>query len=445
MPHFLDLFVNELREKHDVLRQTFTGEEVTDFDRQLKTVFQNHWRDLPSPKKKDLRVVAVDSGRSTREYAPGAFMYICRATALTSWGKPYRKITSHAHLITSPREQLSNMVSLRSEHVEHEVALEAIQDYSDVDVLLIDGSLYGRMLHVPISYNYQGERDLYLRFAETFNELLEECRKRKILLLGVSKDSVASHLTRRLLLELKQNILEMVAKDLSTEQMEQLTQYFDDIKKQSYSLSVLIRQLPLTKSQRALLRNLLYELKRPRPDVNLIHAWTETVGYTTPIEPYPDVPFYRYESKDPAAFVRRRFINVYDHLEDADIFEEWAIPIMRRVFQFPTFVTFCTKLAYNDIPLRIDLPAFNAGLPTRVTDLSESRLLDPPPKRVEEVLQMLQASYGGQDLYNVYLVRVDQEARLPKSDVTSLYEPLVEKELKTPLILKRRDRRVRYV
>ncbi|MHA2315944.1 MAG: DNA double-strand break repair nuclease NurA, partial [Candidatus Hermodarchaeia archaeon] len=143
MPNFLDLFLNELQEKREVFRRRLTGEESTELDGLLKTAFQKEWRELPAPQKQDLRVIAVDSGRSTREYAPGAFMYICRASAYTSWGESHRKVTSNAHMIASPREQLVDLVSLRSEHVEHQVALEAVQSASDVDLVLLDGSLYG--------------------------------------------------------------------------------------------------------------------------------------------------------------------------------------------------------------------------------------------------------------------------------------------------------------
>jgi hypothetical protein len=176
----------------------------------------------------------------------------------------------------------------------------------------------------------------------------------------------------------------------------------------------------------------------------LIHAWAETAGFTTPIEPYPDVPFYKYESKDPFAYLQRRFNNAYIDYPEEGMFEDWAIPIMKSAFELPTFVTFCAKLMHNDTPLRIDLPAFNVGLSTRVSEISQTRLLDPPPRRIEEVLQILQTEYGGPDLYNVYLVRADQEARLPVSDVATLYEPLVEKELKIQLISTRRNRRIRY-
>ena len=90
------------------------------------------------------------------------------------------------------------------------------------------------------------------------------------------------------------------------------------------------------------------------------------------------------------------------------------------------------------------MPAFSVGLPTRLSQVSASRMLDPPPSRVQTILQTLLGEYGGPELYNVFLVHADREARLPLKDVTTLYEPLVEKELKISLIPRRRERRLRH-
>jgi hypothetical protein len=279
---------------------------------------------------------------------------------------------------------------------------------------------------------------------QTFIQLVEECRKRKILILGISKDSVARHLTRLLLDDVKTKILTDFEQILSPEDLDQLIQFMDTEQKQSLAGIRFQREVGLSAGQRELLGDLVYELRRPRPDFHLITAWAETAGYTTPIEPYPDVPLFKYESKNPADYVRRRFVNAYNDYENEEEFEQWAFPVMKNTFQLPTFVTICAKLAHNDTPLRVDMPAFSIGLPTRLSQVSSSRMLSPPPQKVLDILQTVRGQYGGPELYNVYLVRADQEARLPVNDVTTLYEPLVEKELKLSLIPRRRDRRFRY-
>ncbi|MFW9831965.1 MAG: DNA double-strand break repair nuclease NurA, partial [Candidatus Thorarchaeota archaeon] len=295
---------------------------------------------------------------------------------------------------------------------------------------------------VPISFTYPGEEELYLRYMQTFIQLLEECRKRKILILGISKDSVARHLSKLILNKIKIKILKTLEPALDSKELSQLSQYFETDKNEAILIRNLLRSVSISRAQYDLVWDFFHEQLRPRPDFLLINAWADTAGYTTPIEPYPDVPLFKYESKDPEAYVRRRFVNAYNNYENEHDFEKWAVPVMQDTFNLPTFVTFCAKLAHNDTPMRIDLPAFSIGLPTRISEIATSRLLVPPPRRITEVLQILRSEYGGPELYNVFLVRADQEARLPVSDVKTLYEPLVEKELKIPLIPRRRDRRV---
>ncbi|MFX1474731.1 MAG: DNA double-strand break repair nuclease NurA [Promethearchaeota archaeon] len=445
MPHFLDLFVEELRgAKQELLRRVLTGEESNEVDRLLHQAFIEEWRDLPDPRKEELQVVAVDSGRALRRYSSGAFMYITRAIASSSWGKSYRNMMFNSHVVASASPQIANMVGLRSEFCEHEAILDALNDSDDVDVVLVDGSLYGRINHVPEPFNYRGERDLYLRFMDTFSKLVERCRQRKILLLGVSKDSIANHLTKFLMKRISQSILESLESELSSDQLTQLNDYLGSSVKNVRPLMNLIRDLPLNKQQYENLLSLVSELRRPRPDFSLISAWAETSGYTTPIEPFPDVPLFKYEAKNPRDYALRRFASASaDHPGEEDAFEEWAVKVMEKVFGLPAFVTVCVKLSFQDTPLRIDVPASTLGLPDRMTDLKEPKILDPPPDKLMQALALLQAEYGGLDLYNVWLVQADQEARLPERDVTNLYEPLIEKELRISLSPLRRERRAR--
>ncbi len=445
IPRFLDLFVQELRgAKQDLLRRVLTGEESNEVDRYLHQAFLEDWRELPTPRKENLQVVAVDSGRALRRYSSGAFMYITRAIASSSWGKSYRNMMFNSHVVASTSIQIANMVGLRSELCEHTAVLDALNDSDDVDVVLVDGSLYGRINQVPETFNYRGERDLYLRFMDSFSKLVERCRQRNILLVGVSKDSVANHLTKTLMRNIRQSIIESLEDELRPEQITQLIGLLNEVGKSARPLNELVRNLPLNKQQYEDLQGLVTELRRPRPDFSLISAWAETPGYTTPIEPHPDVPLFKYEAKNPRDYALRRFASASgDHPGEEDAFEEWSVKVMEKVFGLPAFVTVCVKLAPNDTPLRIDVPASTIGLPDRLIDLKEPKRLDPPPEKLMQALALLQAEYGGLDLYNVWLVQADQEARLPVRDVTNLYEPLIEKELRISLSPLRRDRRIR--
>jgi len=452
VPRFLDLFAEVVRAKRDRLKRALKGEGGTAVDRLLQEAFLEVWLELPQGKEHGTsrRIVAVDSGRAVKEYANGAFLYICRAIAVTSWGGNYREVATDSFAVSGPREQRGNLVGLRSEHCEHQVALKALEEAEGtVEVVLLDGSLFGRAMHIPAVFDYPGEADLYLRYMEVFSRLLQECRKRKVLLVGVSKDSLASHLTKLLLGGVRRRLLEELSPHLSASQLELLREELGQVRERRYPITRLVGDLPLTDGQRRDLWSLVVELRSPRPDFALVEAWAETAGYTLPVELYPDVPLFTYEAKsfakDPGKYVTRRFDGAMAEWEGGDEdFRDWAVEVMDRVFHFPAFITTCVKLGPRDTPMRVEVPAFCLGRKTRVSDLSASRILNPPPRGMNELLQMLRESYGGPDLYNVWLVKADQEARLPERDVRALYEPLVERELKITLRPTRRERRVRY-
>jgi len=452
VPRFLDLFAEVVRAKRDRLKQALKGEGGTMVDRLLRDSFLKVWRELSQGMGREYRgaVVAVDSGRAVKEYANGAFLYICRAIGVTSWGEEYREVAADSFAVSGPREQRGNLVGFRSEHCEHQVALKALREAEgEVGAVLLDGSLYGRAMHIPAVFDYPGEADLYLRYMEAFSKLLEECHRRGVILMGVSKDSLASHLTKLLLGDVRKRLLKNLAPHLPPEQMELLSEELGQAREKRYPISRLVRDLPLTDGQRRDLWSLVVELRSPRPDFALVEAWAETAGYTLPVELYPDVPLFTYDAKsfakEPGKYVTRRFEGAMAEWPGGEEdFRDWAVGVMGKVFNFPVFITFCIKLGPRDTPMRVDVPAFCLGRDTRVSDLKASRLLDPPPDEMEQLLQLLSGCYGGPDLYNVWLVKADQEARLPERDVRSLYEPLVERELRITLRPTRRERRVRY-
>jgi len=84
------------------------------------------------------------------------------------------------------------------EHVEHLVALEALED--GADLLLIDGSLYGRMIHVIRELKVEGREDFMLEYAEAYSELLSSALENGAVVVGVSKDSRSTVLKEELLL-----------------------------------------------------------------------------------------------------------------------------------------------------------------------------------------------------------------------------------------------------
>ncbi|MHA1664973.1 MAG: hypothetical protein ACTSVW_03995 [Candidatus Njordarchaeales archaeon] len=59
------------------------------------------------------------------------------------------------------------------EDFEHKVALKAVQNLGKADVILIDGSIFGRMSHVFIPISIPEREDFMIGYVESFNKLLE--------------------------------------------------------------------------------------------------------------------------------------------------------------------------------------------------------------------------------------------------------------------------------
>jgi hypothetical protein len=55
--------------------------------------------------------------------------------------------------------------------------------------VLIDGSLYGRMMHLPVDSPVERDRDFLIEYMDVYSKLLDACRREDVLLIGVSKDS----------------------------------------------------------------------------------------------------------------------------------------------------------------------------------------------------------------------------------------------------------------
>ena len=67
------------------------------------------------------------------------------------------------------------------EWLEFKVALKVIKEKELEDsVIILDGSLYGRMIHLPNDSPAEGQRGFMLQYFDTYEKLLNECRSRNI-------------------------------------------------------------------------------------------------------------------------------------------------------------------------------------------------------------------------------------------------------------------------
>jgi len=104
----------------------------------------------------------------------------------------------------------------------------------------------------------------------------------------------------------------------------------------------------------------------------------------------------------------------------------------------PAIVSFFVRLAEMDDLLRVDVPANCIGRRERIGDI-DAEFLD--AASVQTIVELLQADYGGIQVYNALLYVTDLEVRLTKQKMYQVYLPMVAEALDEELRVDRSERR----
>lgn len=104
----------------------------------------------------------------------------------------------------------------------------------------------------------------------------------------------------------------------------------------------------------------------------------------------------------------------------------------------PAIVSFFVRLADMDDLLRVDVPANCIGLSERIGDI-DAEFLD--AASAQPLVELLQADYGGIQVYNALLYVTDLEVRLSKDKMYNIYLPMVAEVLGEELRIDRSERR----
>lgn len=449
MPRFLDLFVREIRRKKEVIREIIEKGHVSRLDDDFRGVLRHHWHPLPEGELEGFCLFAVDGSRGVREYANGSRFYITRAFAFSNEGEKLRLLETGMFLAKGSDEDVSSYISQKTELVEMKLALEAISHLKGAKkAILIDGSLFGRMMHLPVDSVVEGDRDFLIEYMDVYSKLLSECRRKNVLLIGVSKDSRAMFLRNVILDFICTNELQSLSSTLSADEIRILRTCIEKVEEQPDVSFRMFRNLK--RRYGALLdrfEEILKEYIRFRPDFQIVLNFSSTSGYCTPVELGP-VGWIKKEfesmMRNPERFVRSRFRNaIAENIEREDEFVEHAVRVIDEITSFPTVVSFHLLLDNRDTPLRVDVPSWICGSKNTLGGFMKTQFVE-NHSAVEEIICLLKAGYAGLRDYNVWLKHVDDEVKLHEKDIDALYERLLEKELGITLIHTRGYRRVKY-
>jgi len=402
---------------------------------------RSNWHPLPdisfgSEEVEVPKAVAVDGSMARRFLAVGSVFYIVRSLAICGKRK-FRHLESDVFASRADVGDIARYISRRSEWVEHKVAEEAIQAERGFKFLLLDGSLHGRLRAVPRDVLHEGQRGFMIEYFREYCELLETCRNRDVIPVGVSKDSRATMLRDHFLKILLDKELEKLKP--AREDDDEIRGTFNRILQRQRGQRVRrLRTLESTYGAGSLDRvlQILFEARTLRSDHQMILNFTTGGGYSTPLElgAYGRgvglLDMYR---RQPREYVRTHFPEAIDEAEDSEKFVDEASRVLSKIPSIPTTVSLHALFDRRDTPMRIDMPSWAFGINRSLKDLTGFSTLS--DLDVKDVLSTLRLLFGGIRHYNVLLTSVDSEVRLRRDTVNRIYLPLVERSLKLPLPL----------
>jgi len=441
MPEFLEDFANIVNSKKVEMKEKILYGIPNQLKNGFSRYFNSYW--IPNLKEnnvpcspKDFDIMAIDSSVYTNLLSTGGLFYIVRSMAACR-EKVYKVMETDVIFSKDELSKIKYLIGRKMELLEFQVAINSIKNGVDCKAVLLDGSLYGRAIHNLIETKTMEEIPTLLKYFQVYKELLDLCKEKNILLVGVSKQS-RSTFFRDFLLRLI-FIEELKRSNLSQEIIRKLDSIFFEILDKEKTALIKFDMLKKNyKNELEQIELIFEELSSSRSDYQLVMNLANSIGFTQPLLLGPSARMARYFKKfqlNSRLYIRNTFPRTTR--EKGDEFVEWASEIISQIPNFPSFISFHLLLDKRDSPLRIDVPNWDHSL-------SEIDWPKPVDVNLEELIKIMITGYCGLDGYNLWLKDVDQKVRLRKRVVDQIYFPYMEKIFKEKIIRGRSYRRVKY-
>ena len=441
MPEFLDEFAASVIRKKEVMKEKVLKGTPNPLQDHFREKLPSFWVGIDDPAKlgvnpAELSVMAVDSSVYSNLLSTGGVFYVVRSLAVCR-SIEQKLLESDVFFSKGGSVTERNFVSVKMEMLEFQVAIDALKSGLSCETILIDGSLYGRLVHIPLESKVEEERLVLVDYFRVYRELLDLCRKNNVLLVGVAKESRST--------SFRDFLLSLVYK----EELEKLDIDDDDARKLKPLFMEVVDDftLGLQKFEKfgqkygvklEIIRMILEELARSRPDYQLVMNFAESVGYTRPLLLGSSPRLARKLEalrSDAKSYVRKNFPNALR--ETGKGFVDEAAQVIAGIPDFPAIVSFYVLFDRRDSPIRIDVPCWDQKL----IDVGWHK---PASVDLEGVLKVLATGYCGLDCHNLWLKNVDERVRLKKKTVDNIYVPYMEKLFGEKIIRGRSYRRVRF-
>jgi len=441
MPEFLDEFAASVIRKKDGMKEKVLKGTPNPLQDHFREKFPSFWVGIDDPAKRgvnpaELSVMAVDSSVYSNLLSTGGVFYVVRSLAVCR-SVEQKLLESDVFFSKGGSVTERNFISIKMEMLEFQVAIDALKRGLGCGTILIDGSLYGRLVHIPLESKVEEERLVLVDYFKAYKELLDLCRKNNVLLVGVAKESRST--------SFRDFLLSLVFK----EELEKLDIDDDDARKLKPLFMEVVDDftLGLQRFEKfgqkygvklEIIRMILEELARSRPDYQLVMNFAESVGYTRPLLLGSSPRLARKLEalrSDAKGYVRKNFPNALR--ETGKGFVDEAAQVIAGIPDFPAIVSFYVLFDRRDSPIRIDVPCWDQKL----IDVGWHK---PASVDLEGVLKVLATGYCGLDCHNLWLKNVDERVRLKKKTVDNIYVPYMEKLFGEKIIRGRSYRRVRF-
>ncbi|MEM2245557.1 MAG: DNA double-strand break repair nuclease NurA [Thermofilum sp.] len=429
MPRFADLFVEEVRRKRGEILRVAAGS--ADLASRYRELVRGVWVEGVEARNEFDRVYAVDSSSDEIEVAGGGVILVTRAVALGANGRELRKLRVDAFFPRSIRDY-EDFKRLLREHLEHEVALEAVEE--GADLVLLDGSLFGRMSHVVRELSVDGREGFLLDYVETYGQLLSRAVRKGVIIAGVSKDSRSTVLKEELLLSELRKRLEGCPTGLA----EKVLELWARLRRRPSQVLEEVRRL-VREGLDPRIYELFEEAKSPVPDSKLLLLMNLGPGFTAPIRLTLErvqmgvIEVALTEETRLVALLDAIFEKVSDELGPR--FAENVNRVLAALRSYPAVLASYVIFSRGDDPVRVDIAVNREDLAA-----STSRFVSSPPDSFIRVLRQLAFLYSGRTSYNVLLLEADKRVRAT-TETLDLYHKLAMKELGELIVHSRGERR----
>lgn len=427
MPEFLDLYVQDLNIKAKWLKEAYSRVASFDAEGYLKELFRKYWINdtFPESYPDEFKVIAVDSSSRHITMANGGIFYVVRAIAVSSTRTEFKKI--YVGFDYSPTDKYREVISRTMEWLEHETILDALNK-GFKGYVLIDGSIYGRLAHVPLEINSVYNRGFMIKYFETLIKLLNVSKEKNVPLIGISKESRSSFFREFLI----RNAILKLARELGIGESKVYSTLHMALDRRRKVVEE-VEKMP------DVIKELMKEYITQKPDFQLIMNYAVTPGYTVPLLlsiPARTKRAFKLIKDGPEKYLRSAFPSLS---RDKD-FVEHALNVVKELPNLPSIISFHILPQINDTPMRVDVPSWVFGIEHKLSEVDFNEVVS---VNIDKILEIIFAGYCGLENYNIWLTAADRKVKLKRSAFESIYLPKFE-EIIGGTVTSRGYRRVRF-